>query len=784
MVRQKMPDDFNLLGRTHQSLGNIHNVEKQYDLAITNYEEAITYFKRAERYGSIGSTFNNIAIIYLSKHDYDNALRHLNEAIRFERLANNQESAGTATRYLNKGFVFRRLSYPDSAEFYYREALRIRKTIFGEKGINTFGAREALGKFFQEQNNPDSSAHYYHLSLNSLIKAFNSSFIRDLPQPDQSEISLDLVNVLVNKAIALKKLAVRKGDWSLMEYSLEHMHLADSVMAIYRQYLPYEDQQFSLMQNSNATTYLSGFEFPYQTALECAFALYDKTNEARYVQEGLNFMEHSRATRLLDVLNQAELYNQAGIPKELHNKQNELYRQRANILQAYRDDISDSLDQELFIISEQLEGLKKSLIAINPNYTLTKFYQKVPDIKDLTVLAEKHNAVLLEYYWSGDDLFILVISANQAKLSYIKITPDVRTSLKEMLKALGSPPDDIANKTEYKKFVNNAYLLYQVLIRRQIQDIKAERLIISPHGLLSYLPFEVLLENLPDTTEVNYKLPYLLHHYTVSYTNGLQFLVRPKRKMNSENKLLAMGFSSGNPGLNETFRKGLNNLPGTVEEIRSIKEVMKNSKNAYYIGSDASETTLKKNIADYNMVHLAVHGEGDSLNALNSRLIFRNDSDSLNDGSLYSHELYGMDLRNTKLVVLSACESGIGKQQPGEGFLSIARGFAYAGCASQVISLWKVEDRTTAQVMSRFYKYLSVKNNPVDVSMALAKCNYIASANEFNAHPTYWAAYLQMGSNVILEEKRIFELRWLLYGFLLFVLSFLVWRVFGKFRKQ
>jgi CHAT domain-containing protein/tetratricopeptide (TPR) repeat protein len=751
VIELKMPGDFYLLGRVHQVLGNIYNFEKQYDEAARSYEEAIGYLLKTDRYSVVASTLNNIAIVYMNLHEYDKALTYLNEAIRFDRLANSPQSERTTTRYLNKGFVFQRLGQPDSALYYNRKALFTRLKIFDTKDLNIYGAQAAFGQLFAELGLLDSAAYYYHASLNSLIKSFNDLSLSSMPDPDESEISLNLVNALVAKATVLMDMYENNGDLILLQTTLKCFRLADSVMNVYRQYLPYEDQQFMLMQSDDAV-YATSLEFPYHKGLACASALLEKTSDERYIQEALYFMERSRATRLMDALNMAESSNQASIPVELNREQNELYRKRADILQVYGPDHADSLDHELFLISEKINRIKDKISSINPNYTITKFGQEHLGIKELQKQAARLNAVLLEYYCSDEHIFALTIDAASIKFSKIEITDDLESALEEFLKSLGGEPDYI-NKNEYKKFVTNAHLLYNVLLAQHVKDSGVKRLIISPHGKLSFLPFEALVESFPDTSEINYKLPYLVHRYTISYAQALRFLTSPMKTKSKGNKLLAMGFSASAPGANGRFRNGFDGLPGTEEEIKSIKEVMKNDRNAYYLGPEASESTLKNNVARYNIVHLAVHGEGDTLNALNSRLVFRNDSDSLNDGNLYAHELYGMDLQNTKLVVLSACESGIGKQQPGEGFLSIARGFAYAGCPSQVISLWKIDDRTTAKVMGNFYRNLSGGNKDIDISLAQAKADYLARASEFTAHPYYWAAFLQVGDSVAIQSQ-------------------------------
>jgi len=134
--------------------------------------------------------------------------------------------------------------------------------------------------------------------------------------------------------------------------------------------------------------------------------------------------------------------------------------------------------------------------------------------------------------------------------------------------------------------------------------------------------------------------------------------------------------------------------------------------------------------------------------------------------------------------VLSACESGVGKQQAGEGVMSIARGFSYAGCPSLVISLWKIDDGTSAQVMKGFYNYLS-DGAPLDISLARAKEDYIKSASEFNSHPFYWAAFLQVGDVRELDIRKPNWWGWvfrLVGGGVIIFLFFSWWR--GSYHQR
>ena len=173
----------------------------------------------------------------------------------------------------------------------------------------------------------------------------------------------------------------------------------------------------------------------------------------------------------------------------------------------------------------------------------------------------------------------------------------------------------------------------------------------------------------------------------------------------------------------------------------------------YLTGDNATEASFKQLVGDFEIIHLAVHGIGDPQEALNSRLEFRSAGDTVNDGKIFAHELYPLKLDKLRLAVLSACESGIVKEQAGEGIFSMARGFAYAGSPSMVMSLWDVDDRATSRLMELFYGFLS-QGNSVSEAIRQAKLQYIKDSDDSRlANHYYWAAFIPLGDTKPVIKK-------------------------------
>jgi CHAT domain-containing protein len=146
---------------------------------------------------------------------------------------------------------------------------------------------------------------------------------------------------------------------------------------------------------------------------------------------------------------------------------------------------------------------------------------------------------------------------------------------------------------------------------------------------------------------------------------------------------------------------------------------------------------------DYRILHLATHGRADNRVGDYAFLAFSEIKDSIENELLYVKDLYNLEL-NADLVVLSACETGIGKLQRGEGIISLARAFAYAGAKSIVTTLWEVNDKSTSELMRYFYRELKLGKDK-DEALRLARQRYFDKAAPRGLHPFFWAAFVPVG---------------------------------------
>ena len=194
-----------------------------------------------------------------------------------------------------------------------------------------------------------------------------------------------------------------------------------------------------------------------------------------------------------------------------------------------------------------------------------------------------------------------------------------------------------------------------------------------------------------------------------------------------------------------------------------------------FLNKEATVANFMKYANKYRILHLATHGVANDQTGDYSYLAFYQDSDSLTTDIIYVKDLYNLQLA-AEMVVLSACETAIGEFQRGEGIVSLARGFFYAGSQSIVTTLWKLDDKSSLELMPAFYQNIE-KGMTKDVALQQAKLSFLENNQDFRGHPLYWASFVPVGNmeGLDLAEKGgsywwigLGSLLLLLGGFLLF----------------
>jgi CHAT domain-containing protein len=219
----------------------------------------------------------------------------------------------------------------------------------------------------------------------------------------------------------------------------------------------------------------------------------------------------------------------------------------------------------------------------------------------------------------------------------------------------------------------------------------------------------------------------------------------------------------------------LSALPYAREEILLGARIFKG---VSFLDQEATENNFKSLYPAPSILHLAMHILIEDRAPEKSRLIFTGTTDSIEDGNLFTYEIYNTII-DCQLAILSACNSGYGKVSKGEGIMNLSRAFMYAGCPNIVMSLWRARDEPTFTIVSGFLKYLKGDLSKID-ALRQAKLDYLAGADPLQAHPSNWATLILVGDAGTLQysEGRLKYLIGLL------ALPLLLWVVYIIFKGK
>jgi CHAT domain-containing protein len=265
------------------------------------------------------------------------------------------------------------------------------------------------------------------------------------------------------------------------------------------------------------------------------------------------------------------------------------------------------------------------------------------------------------------------------------------------------------------------------------------------------LPFACLL-TAPATP--GRPVPYLIHTHQVSYGWSASLLFRQARRGAPRGKrllVMAPRFDSAPPGEPQFagVRAEFGPLAHNEAEARAVHDLFGGN---LFLGEEATEARFKALAPRYAYIHLSTHAKTYDESPLLSCLAFTAMAgDTTEDHRLQVAELYQLSL-NAELVVLSACETGVGQLRRGEGIFGLARAFSYAGAQSLAATLWKVDDAAAAELMRAFYAYLK-KGLPKDEALRQAQLDYLEQADPLHAHPFFWAGYTLFGRIDALETS-------------------------------
>lgn len=763
-------DIFNIKkGRSYAEIGRSYNKLGNYYKSISYYKKGIEILKANKSYKSLATHSLNLSTVYnnlktekgnkialeiLLKVDSltkihkvrINSYRNLQDALASQYTFNknfkkakyyynknlivslqNKDSLFLSWTYNNLASLYL-INRKDSAEYFIKEGLNYVKD--DHIKIQLY---DNYATYYSSKSELDLALENIHRSLEISIGG-KLELLGEIELNNLTNLQLPTITVsrLKNKANILTKLYIKNNDQKYLESTLKNVDAINNLTEIIQSGTAEKSTQL-VWRREASQGYLYG-----------AYAAH-LLNDSETV---FSFMEKNKALLLSEsILKNTEFEN---LPKHISDQEISLQKQIYDLENKLSKNENNTILQDsLFNVKLVHENYVDSLKTVYPKY----FDRKI-DLKQVALSQVqkelKNNEALLSYIWNKFDeekeiLLGLVTTNSTSKTFEVGNVDSLRGKLIRYRELISKP---FSTKEEQKQYQELAFELYQELFPAEVRSLlKKKNLTIIPDGDLQNIPFEAFI------TKENSN-QYLMMDSNVSYAYSYSFLKHNEQVKRQANQSF-IGYSPVEftalilPSLKDSRRE-------TVEVSRQFDGVTK-------LQQSATKEDFLTNSSQSKIIHLATHSDAGG----NPWIAF-------SDGKLELHELYTYK-NNADLVTLSACNTSLGEVAKGEGVLSLARGFFYSGSKSVVSSLWKVNDKSTSEIMIDFYKNLKEGQSKSD-ALNNAKRNYIDSHELSEQSPYYWSSFVLIGDAGELDLGS--------NTYLYLVLGFIILILFLFFRKK
>lgn len=604
---------------------------------------------------------------------------------------------------------------------------------------------------------------FYHNSLTfSAQDSLNNPTATEFINPD------DFLSTARRKAAALSKIAdqadsvyrkeggylaelmaaridnyLGKDNTAIYELALDTYALCDTIINYTRELYSTDEAKQEL--SSQATEI-------FELAIFSAYAAHTRTGDLKFLERAYQFMAQNKARTLLESVERTQAKKFSGVSQEWINKEQQLQESVTQLGILYGSTKDPSIKAKYDEARIKLNTLHRELRSSNSRYASLRSSDNIATARGIQN-SLMDNTGYIEYFVTMEQAGAIIATMTRDKLDFHFVNFDfpldrrIRGFRNAMLTKLDGP-----TKTFGKD-------LYKALIDPVKEHVgNKDKWIIVPDNMLGYVPFEAFMDEndqyLIGTKEISYSYSgTLFSKNKPGHPEVKSVLAFAPVFENEETNLLVAtkerAITKFNAELepSRTFlRDGgrISTLPGTAKEVEQIDALYK-SKGAnsdFFMHKDANEEQIKNmDLTRYSYLHFATHGIVDESNPQLSGLIMSQDATSQEDCILYSGEVFNLEL-DAELVTLSACETGLGKVVKGEGIIGLSRAFLYAGTENVQVSLWKVSDASTSQLMVDFYEdVMDGQSNATALRNAKLK---LLNEDRFKA-PYYWAPFILIG---------------------------------------
>jgi CHAT domain-containing protein/tetratricopeptide (TPR) repeat protein len=719
---------------TLNNIGLVYGDLGEKQKALNYYQQSLLLAQAVGDKSQEAITLNNIGVVYAELGEKQKALNYYQQSLPLRRVVGDKSQE--ATILSNIGVVYAELGEKQKALDYLQQSLPLRRVVGDKSGEAV--TLSNIGVVYGELGEKQKALDYLQQSL-LLMRAVG----------DKSQ-----------EATILSNIAYTQRENQNFQASLQNIKAAIAIV---------EQLRTKVISPELRQTYFSGVQGYYQFCIDLLMELHQQSPSQGYDKQAFNYSERSRARTLSELLTEANANIKEGIAPPLLAQEKSLLGQ-LDAIEKQRLDIYNNpqstakqktaIDQRQKALLEQYQNLQTEIRAQSPKYAALKYPQPLT-LKQVQQQILDRETVLLQYSLGKERSYLWVVTKEGMTSYQLPAQAEIEKRATNLLQIIKQGNSD--------SFAQAEPLLSQAILAPAQDKLTKKRLLIVSDGVLQYTPFSALslnqqplinqyeIVNLPSSSSLA-----TIRHQTQTRKSApktLAILANPvfsqedERVENGKTNLSQQTSDIGSLALNRSVRsleedkeEKLTPLPGTRQEAENIlKLVPENTQKTSAFDFDANlKAATNPQLNQYRIVHFATHGilntESPELSGVVLSLVNKN-GNTVN-GFLRLNEIFNLNLL-ADLVVVSACQTGLGKEIKGEGLVGLTRGFMYAGSPRLLVSLWKVNDQATAEFMTRFYRLMLEEKLPP--AKALREAQLEMQQETQWKSPYYWAAFTLQG---------------------------------------
>jgi CHAT domain-containing protein/Tfp pilus assembly protein PilF len=790
-IRQKLAPGSLEVAASLNNLGILARLQGD----LTKAEE---YHRRALAIGQnlapgsreVAEGFNSLGNVMVQRGDLEKAEEYYRQGLEVrQKLSPN--SLDAAASIYSLGNVAKQRGDLVKAEEYYRQAFEIRQKL-APGSLNLGVSVYSLGNVAELRGDLEKAEEYLRQALDITQKVAPVSLevvgsLDSLGNVAEQRGDLTKTEQYRRQAVEIRqKLAPQSGDYAdslaVLAKVLRRQEQMSQAAQLYEQALDVLDKQMMVFGGSEEAR--AGFRSNHRDVYK---AYIDLLVSQKQPELAFHVLERSRAQGLLETLAAAHVDIRKGVNLELVEKERLLrelltgkFNRRMQLLNGKSTDVQvATVDKEIQEILKEYQEVEGRIRQASPGYAALT--QPLPlSVKEVQQQLLDSDTLLLEYTLGEERSYAFVVTQDSIAVFPLPKRADIEDSARTLYRLLTNRTQGDEPRTRRQAKTPDEYKLALAKLSQMVLgpvggQMNRKRLLVVSDGALQYIPFAILLNpqdpsisllmehevvNLPSASV----LAVLRHQLSgrKAAPKAVAVLADPVFDIHDDRLRLATKTDRGGPpdlsqvswqsGLDRSAREvGLDRggafprLPFSRREADAIYSIARQGDVTESLDFDASkEAAMNPRLRDYRIVHFATHGLLNSEHPELSGLVFSlvDRQGKTQDGFLRLLDIYNLDL-NADLVVLSACQTALGKQIAEEGLVGLTRGFMYAGASRVVASLWKVDDEATAALMKKFYESMLKKRETP--SQALRNSQMWISQQKQWVHPYYWAGFVLQG---------------------------------------